>query len=248
VQLANCVLAQHLPLADLILVLANSKIEEQGTWDDLRSSTGYVSKLQVKESDSDAIQNAANERPSTVPGTTPPSEDDMLDLSRKSGDFSLYCMSTLEPLLLPSNFHVVYYFRAVGLPLMAMFLFCNIIFGATFAITPTILKEWSESGGLHTWFFIGLYTLSGMLAFATTAAMIWYVYSRHSTCCNDSRSLRASFILMMPKGGEVLHLRLLSIIMRYDQHWFRSDRQNELLILPIEHHYLTSPLQTPVSP
>jgi ATP-binding cassette subfamily C (CFTR/MRP) protein 1 len=94
--LIRFVLAQHLPLADLILVLANSKIEEQGTWDDLRSSTGYVSKLQVKESDPDSAQIAANEKPSTVPGTTPPSKDDMLDLSRKLGDLSLYCMSKLE--------------------------------------------------------------------------------------------------------------------------------------------------------
>jgi ATP-binding cassette subfamily C (CFTR/MRP) protein 1 len=86
-------LAQHLPLADLILVLANSKIEEQGTWDDLRSSTGRISKLQVKESDSKSAQNAANEKPLTVPGTTPPSKNDMLDLSRKTGDLSVYCMS-----------------------------------------------------------------------------------------------------------------------------------------------------------
>lgn len=89
----NPLLAQHLPLADLILVLADSKIEEQGTWYDLRSSTGYVSKLQVKESDSYSARNAANEKPSTVPGTTPPSKNDMLDLSRKTGDLSVYCMS-----------------------------------------------------------------------------------------------------------------------------------------------------------
>jgi ATP-binding cassette, subfamily C (CFTR/MRP), member 1 len=77
----------------MILVLADSKIEEQGTWDDLRSSTGYISKLHAKESDSDSAQNAANVKPSTVPGTTPPSNNDILDLSRKTGDLSVYCTS-----------------------------------------------------------------------------------------------------------------------------------------------------------
>jgi ATP-binding cassette subfamily C (CFTR/MRP) protein 1 len=89
----NPSLAQHLPLADLIVVLADSKIQEHGTWDDLRSSTGYVSQLQVNESDSNFAQNMANEKTPTVPGTTPPSKNDILDLSRKTGDISVYCMS-----------------------------------------------------------------------------------------------------------------------------------------------------------
>ncbi|RFU34159.1 hypothetical protein B7463_g2169, partial [Scytalidium lignicola] len=171
---------QHLPLADLILVLANSKIEEQGTWDDLRSSTGYVSKLQVKEVDSRSAQNAANEKPSTVPGTTPPSKNDILDLSRSTGDLSLYS----------------YYFKCVGLPLLAMFLICNMTYGATLAITPTILGAWSESGGLHMWFYTGMYALSSLLAFVAMGSVIW-----------------ATLILIAPKSGEVLHQRLLKIIM-----------------------------------
>ncbi|KAE9374390.1 putative multidrug resistance protein [Stipitochalara longipes BDJ] len=178
---------QHLPLADLILVLANSKVEEQGTWDDLRSSTGYVSKLQVKESDSDPAQSVVNERLSTLPVITPPSKNDKLDLSRKTGDFSLY----------------LYYFKSVGIPLMTMFLFCNIIYGAIFAITPIILKAWSESGGLYTWFYIGIYGLSSIMAFATTASVIW-----------------AKFIYIAPKAGEVLHKRLLNIIMRAPLSYF----------------------------
>jgi ATP-binding cassette subfamily C (CFTR/MRP) protein 1 len=59
------------------------------------------------------------------------------------------------------------------MPVMTIFLFASIVYGATFAITPTILKAWSESGGLHTWFYIGMYTLSGGLAFFTTAVVIW---------------------------------------------------------------------------
>ncbi|RDW87858.1 hypothetical protein BP5796_03552 [Coleophoma crateriformis] len=171
---------QHLPLADQILVLADKKIVEKGTWDDLRSSTGYVSKLQVKDSDSLSAQNAANEKPSTVPGTIPPSKNDILDLSRRNGDLSVY----------------LYYFNCVGLPLLALFLFCNIMYGASFAITPSILRMWSESGGRHTWFYTAMYALSSTLAFVTMASVIW-----------------ATLILIAPKSGEVLHQRLLKTVM-----------------------------------
>ena len=77
----------------MILVLADSKIKEQGTWDDLRSSTSYFSKIQVKNSNSHSAQNVVSEKPLTVPGITPSSELDILDLSRKTGDLSVYCMS-----------------------------------------------------------------------------------------------------------------------------------------------------------
>ena len=99
-RVTNSLLAQHLHLADMILVLADSKVEEQGTWDDLRSSTGYISKLHAKESDSNSAQNEVNVKPSTVPGTTPPSNNDILDLSRKTGDLSVYCMSKAQNRLL----------------------------------------------------------------------------------------------------------------------------------------------------
>jgi hypothetical protein len=89
--------AQHLPLADHIVVLAESKVAEQGSWTQLRSSTGYVSQLQVKESSASSAQDAAIEKPTTVPGTTPPSGTDLMDLTRRTGDVSVYCTSQSLP-------------------------------------------------------------------------------------------------------------------------------------------------------
>src|SRR4051812_10767978 len=88
---ANLLLAHHLPLANNILVLAVSKIVEQGTWNDLRSSTGYVSQLQVNRSDPKFGQEAVTEKASTTPGVLPPSKNELLDLSRKTGDTAVYC-------------------------------------------------------------------------------------------------------------------------------------------------------------
>lgn len=148
---------QHLPLADLIVVLAGLKVDEQGTWEDLRSSTGYVSKLQVKESDPNAAQKAAVEKASTVPGTTPPSKDEMLDLSRRTGDFSVY----------------LYYFQSVGYLLLTMFVLCCMLYATMLAIIPLILRSWSESGGSHMWFYTGMYSLASFLSFAAVASVIW---------------------------------------------------------------------------
>jgi hypothetical protein len=67
----------------------------------------------------------------------------------------------------------VYYFKCAGLPLLAMFLTCNIMYGATLAMTPYILEAWSEFGGLHMWFYTGMYALSSLLAFAAKGFVTW---------------------------------------------------------------------------
>ncbi|KAH8812816.1 putative multidrug resistance protein [Xylogone sp. PMI_703] len=179
--------SRYLPLADRVIVLANSKIEEQGTWDDLRSSTSYVSKAQVKESISYLAQNTVNDKPLNILATTPSSEPDILDLSRKIGDFSVY----------------LYYFKSVSLRIIVLFLFCNVIDGVALAITPSILMAWSEAGGLHMWWYTAMYALSSLLAFATTGCIIWL-----------------TLIIIAPKAGEVLHYRLLKIIMRAPLSYF----------------------------
>ncbi|KAH8591587.1 P-loop containing nucleoside triphosphate hydrolase protein [Bisporella sp. PMI_857] len=178
---------QHLPLADLILVLADSKIEKQGTWDDLRSSTGSINKLQFSESDSHSSQDAANEKPSTVPDITTPSKNDMLNFTSTKGNLSVY----------------VYYFKSAGIPLLVVYLICSMTYGAALAITPSILKAWSESGGLHTWIYTGMYASSSLLAFAAKGSVTWVILT-----------------LIAPRAGEVLHYRLLKIIMRAPLSYF----------------------------
>ncbi|KAK6073198.1 ATP-binding cassette containing protein [Seiridium cupressi] len=148
--------SQHLSMADYIVVLAGSKIAEQGTWADLCSSTGYVSKLQVKESDPVSAQRADAVKPATAPGTAAPSKNDLMDLTRKSGDASVYW----------------YYFKSAGFPILAVFFICNLIYGITMATTPYILRAWSESGGRDMWFYVILYSLSSLTGFLSISSAI----------------------------------------------------------------------------
>lgn len=83
-------------MADKILVLANSKIVEQGTWDDLQSSAGYLSQVEVKDSNLPTARNTVEEKLPTRIDTAQLADEDILDASRKSGDISVYC--TFPPL------------------------------------------------------------------------------------------------------------------------------------------------------
>lgn len=101
---------RHLSLADNIVVLgSNGTIEEQGPFETLRSQNGFVSRLLVhpellqskSQSDVGAKEDveARTQTPPTVPAALRgPSANDMSDLARRIGDFSVY----------------KYYLRAIG--------------------------------------------------------------------------------------------------------------------------------------
>ena len=91
--IANTLIAQHLPLADHIIILTeDGKIAEQGTWDDLRSEAGYISKVVLKEKSDDPDKPRdraeAHDKIQTS-GPKGPSEE-MQDITRKTGDITLY--------------------------------------------------------------------------------------------------------------------------------------------------------------
>ncbi|KAK6064862.1 hypothetical protein SCUP234_12830 [Seiridium cupressi] len=176
---------QYLRLADTIIVLADSKIVEQGSWDAIQSSARFVAKLQVKESSSQSTQTAVDDKPLILPGTLPLSRPDTSDHARRTGNLSVYN-------------------------------------GAVSAITPSILRAWSEAGGSHMWLYTGMYALSSLLGFIATGSVLW-----------------STLILIAPKAGEVLHYRLLETVMRFEA----------LVILPIcrLRKLLTSPFRAPLS-
>lgn len=75
----------------------------------------------------------------------------------------------------PFNFAIVYYFKSVGIPVLLLFLMSSMTYGATIAMTPSILRAWSESGGLHLVFYTGMYALSSFIAFGAIISVIWYI-------------------------------------------------------------------------
>lgn len=89
----HCRPAQHLPLADYIIVIGeDGQIAEQGTWADLRASAGYISQVVVKESNGSHSTNDNNSRTREGFQGSPPKEqkEELKDLSRKTGDITLY--------------------------------------------------------------------------------------------------------------------------------------------------------------
>ncbi|KAI1180571.1 P-loop containing nucleoside triphosphate hydrolase protein [Nemania sp. FL0916] len=179
--------SQHLPLADMIIVLANSKIKEQGTWDYFQSSTDSFGQVQTKKASSNYARNAISDKPPVETNAVSFPESESTDLSRRYGDISVY----------------VYYFRCVSIPVLALFISCNITDGIALALTPSILRMWSEAGGSHTWLYMIMYGLSSLLAFTATGSVIW-----------------STIVLIAPKAGEVLHYRLLKTIMRAPLSYF----------------------------
>ncbi|CEJ87424.1 hypothetical protein VHEMI04411 [[Torrubiella] hemipterigena] len=195
---------QYLPFADQIVVLGSGGIDEQGTWDKLRASTGYISRIQ-----STTPKNNANPEPTDVisfnagrsapvSGELLPSDDDNdeLDPSKRAGDLSVY----------------YYYFRCVNMAAVVIFFACIVTDGAALAITPSVLRAWSEAGGAHMWLYTTLYAASSLLSLAATGSVIW-----------------SALILIAPKAGEVLHFRVLKTIASAPLSYFSTTDSGSIL-------------------
>ncbi|KAI0520681.1 P-loop containing nucleoside triphosphate hydrolase protein [Xylaria bambusicola] len=187
--------AQHLPLADNILVFVDSKIEAQGTWDDLRSSGGYLSRIRIEEPSSNQTEEAVYFEDSLRPRAMHTSEPNVTAPGHNGG-LSVY----------------LYYFKSISLPVFILFMSCNIIDGIALAVTPSILRAWSEAGGSHTGYYMTAYALSSLLSFAATGSVIW-----------------STIILIAPKAGKALHHRLLTIVMRAPLSYFAVTDTGETL-------------------
>jgi hypothetical protein len=78
-------------LADNILVLVDSKIEAQGTWDDLRSSGGYLSRFQIEKPSSNQIEEVVRFNGTLQSGAMHTSEPDVSTILGHNGGLSVYC-------------------------------------------------------------------------------------------------------------------------------------------------------------
>jgi ATP-binding cassette, subfamily C (CFTR/MRP), member 1 len=91
--------AQHLPLADHIIILNNKgKIAGQGTWEDLRAESGYISKVVLKEKE-EGEGKARDRAEARDKIQIPPEQPDsnMQDITRQTGDVTLYSTLPLCP-------------------------------------------------------------------------------------------------------------------------------------------------------
>ncbi|TGJ82199.1 hypothetical protein E0Z10_g6546 [Xylaria hypoxylon] len=81
---------QHLALADKILVLVDSKIEAQGTWDDLQSSRGYLSRIKIEKPCSNYVEDVVDMKDVPQSGAVHIPEPDVSNFSGQTGGLSVY--------------------------------------------------------------------------------------------------------------------------------------------------------------
>lgn len=72
-------------------------IAQQGTYDSLRSQTGYIGNLLLKSATSSKAEIDSSNRVMNK-ALKGPSNDDVLDLIRKIGDFSVYSKHSIHSL------------------------------------------------------------------------------------------------------------------------------------------------------
>lgn len=180
-------------MADHIIILdENGKIAEQGTWQDLRSDVGYISKVVLKEKEGregKPRDRAESQDKPQMPTKSPGDADDLQERTRKTGDMTLY----------------TYYFGAIG-PARLSVLICSVSSYATFlGLIPYWLRWLAESNGERVWFYSGIYfalTLGAFISVITTVANI--------------------FLVIAPHAGTKLHSRLLRTVMYAPQSYFAS--------------------------
>ncbi|KAI1930027.1 hypothetical protein LOZ60_001286 [Ophidiomyces ophidiicola] len=196
---SNQFVAKRLPYCDHIIALdADGKICEQGKFDDLNSTAGYVSSftlpppdwtykpdpdanrelIPVKEEESDGLRtNEALEAAA----------------NRRTGDVKIY----------------LYYIGSVGwLAALAFVIFvCGFVFCIAF---PSIwLKMWATANSERPYerlgYYLGIYVMLGFLAIICLIASCWQM-----------------IITMVPKSGETFHLTLLQTVLSAPMSFFST--------------------------
>ncbi|KAJ6781871.1 hypothetical protein PWT90_06528 [Aphanocladium album] len=170
---------EHLALADHIVILdSNGGIAEQGTWKDLRSGTGYTSKLAFvpeNEQADKASRDGSNTSDSVQTGTKSP--DDLQQIDHGTSDTTLY----------------KYYFSAIGISRMLVLVASLLLYACFVGIIPYWLKWMGESGGSRMWFYTTVYLLlaiGGFLSIAAAVATIFLAIAPHSGNALHRRLLR----------------------------------------------------------
>ncbi|TVY88460.1 ABC transporter [Lachnellula willkommii] len=195
---------RHLPLSNQIIVLgADGKIAEQGSFEELRSQDGFVNRiilqpelLQSKESEK-VSANASSSQPLEAGPKTlrGPTASDAADLSRRIGDISVY----------------KYYLRAIGWKNVTVSIVASVVY--TFcSIFPPLWLTWYANGtvsGLPL--FISIYAVSAIIALC--AIVLVLLMSANKATSN-------LYMRITPESGARLHKVLLGSVMGAPQSFF----------------------------
>ncbi|TGO61944.1 hypothetical protein BCON_0023g00020 [Botryotinia convoluta] len=181
----------RLAYSDYIIALdQSSQIIEQGTFDYLKTSGGYVENLETRHRSEDCDSEEVDTKETTQkqsPFATVENDDlmnEVADLNRQTGDVSVY----------------QYYFASIGWVPTGIFFLLVLIFGAASKLPEIALTYWTRAvaveGNKANPYWLGIY---GMLS---AIALIGFV-----------AGISHLMLYMMPKSAKVLHQRLLDSVM-----------------------------------
>ncbi|KAH6996315.1 P-loop containing nucleoside triphosphate hydrolase protein [Ilyonectria sp. MPI-CAGE-AT-0026] len=178
--------------ADLILSLdGNGKLSEQGTFDHLRNSGGYMQTL-VKDTPSsqsigfeDSVDPVEHADSTTVKSKTKPVKEQEPDERRQLGDRTVYR----------------YYFGSIGYTFLGTLITLEIVWAFLESFPTVWLKFWTDANSdgkyQRTGYYLGIYAMLQVMAVVWFALLIWFV-----------------LVIIAAKSGISLHHRLLWTVMK----------------------------------
>ncbi|MCJ1392591.1 hypothetical protein MMC18_005461 [Xylographa bjoerkii] len=175
---------QHLSIADHIVVLgANGRITQQGSFEELNSIEGYVQSLSLEKQEPSAI---LKHETGTTSLTMPEGFDNLppMDGDRRTGDMSLY----------------TYYIQTVGIPQSIFFVGLLSLYVFFLSFPAIWVQWWAAANDIQPNHKLSMYL--GVYACLAAGAMISVVISCWHLMVN-----------IVSKAARVLHTRLLSSVL-----------------------------------
>ncbi|KAH8808808.1 putative multidrug resistance-associated protein [Xylogone sp. PMI_703] len=193
----------RLPYSHHIIALDRSgNVSEQGSFDQLKNSGGYVQSLVTKlraeeasnrDEDKKEILDVDQDKPIIPIMDQDSTQRELEELSRQTGDIRVY----------------KYYFSSISWHANLIFAVFVLLFGVCSKLTEFIVSYWTDAISIHgnkvNSFYLGIY---GMLACISNMGLIF--------------GLGQFLLVVMPQSALVLHERLLRTVMTAPLSFFTS--------------------------
>ncbi|KAH8680546.1 ABC transporter [Xylariales sp. PMI_506] len=150
--------AQHFHLADHVIVLEDARIEEQGSWDQLKSRQDHITK--IIEHNHGASSDAPR-KDSNLQSQVRTKAKAAIEIDRQGGDSALYG----------------YYIRAAGVGSILLLLATTISYSFFIAFPQFWMKFWTDSGE-SSWFYIAGFAFFTFMSWTSTCTGMWTTATR----------------------------------------------------------------------
>lgn len=160
------------------MILGDGGIQEKGDWQDLKAKSTSILKFAPRSNDgNDGVLVAGFDRLSAQMRARDEAE---VDLSRQTGDFTLYGMLSIAILGSKTDSNIGYYFRFAGLINILLLFGSTATYSFFITIPQYWLQLWTQSSSNRALFWIlGFLFLSIMSWSSTSLGNMLYVIYEH---------------------------------------------------------------------